>query len=192
MGQAGASTAQLVLKQSLTDRPGNLVLNPWCISATHRGNWDQPRNGPDGSQGAKWHGRHIQWASPSLWSNTIQPVYGICMRWNSRCNIVLSVQNELLMIVSMRQDIWFLSLLQVYLVTMPWLVHQLCPWPVTGICDFLPWMVQTFSPLSSPLTFFFFFFLSFSRGSFLWLSITWRAHKCAWFISDYIIYVNRF
>ena len=28
MGQAGASTAQLVLKQSLTDRPGNLELNP--------------------------------------------------------------------------------------------------------------------------------------------------------------------
>ena len=29
------------------------------------------------------------------------------MRWNSRCNIVLSVQNELLMIVSMSQSIWF-------------------------------------------------------------------------------------
>ena len=61
----------------------------------------------------------------------------------------------------------FLSLLQVHHVTMSWLVHQLFPWPVTGLCDFLPWMVRTFSPLSSSLTFFFFFSL---RWPFLWLS----------------------
>lgn len=53
------------------------------------------------------------------------------------------------------------------LLYMSWLVHQLCPWPVTGICDFLPWMVHTFSPLSPPLTF---SFLSFLRWPFLWLS----------------------
>ena len=57
-------------------------------------------------------------------------------------------------------------------------VHGL--WQVYVI-SFLEWSALSLHyPL--PSLFFFFFFLSFSRGSFLWLSITWRAHKCDWFI----------
>lgn len=36
MEKAGESIARLALKQSLTDRPGNPILSPWCICGTHQ------------------------------------------------------------------------------------------------------------------------------------------------------------
>ena len=62
-------------------------------------------------------------------------------------------------------------------------IHGL--WQVYVI-SFLEWSALS---LHYPLPSLFFFPPSFLRGSFLWLSITWRSRECAWSISDYIGWV---
>ena len=126
---------------------------------------------------------------PSIRSITIQPVYGICMQWNSRCNIVLSVQNELLMIVSMRQNIWFPVSF----------AGSSCYYVVIGsptlpmASDRFMWFPSLNGPhFLSTIFFPHFFFFFLWGGHFCGYPIMWRSHKCAWSISDYIIYVNRF
>ena len=71
-GKAGETTVQLAIKQSSTDRPGNLVLNPWCICCTHQwklgvAEWARWIN-----QGMEQCGRHHPAGLINVLSITIQ------------------------------------------------------------------------------------------------------------------------
>ena len=49
-------------------------------------------------RGTMRSGWHSQWVQPNALSIAIQP-FRTCIRWNRRCNIVLSVRNGMLIIV---------------------------------------------------------------------------------------------
>ena len=134
---------------------------------------------------------------PSIRSITIQPVYGICMQWNSRCNIVLSVQNESLMIVSVRQDIWFpVSYFCRFtmLLCRDWFTNSIHGLWQVYLISFFVWSTP-FSPLPPPLISFLFFFFF---PPFLEVVISVVIQYCEGRMNvlgpsqvDHIIYVNR-
>ena len=94
MGKGGGvnGTAGIKTKFDGLSRNSGYCIHGVFVALTN-GNWAW-LNGPKGSSRV-WYP-----VGPTKCPNNHHPCYGICIRRNSRCNFVLSVQNELLMAIN--------------------------------------------------------------------------------------------